>query len=158
MLLKVNWLSILLIFTLTLCILPSNVCATDLESPNISIPSKDGSFYVDDISKVPAKIMSDEVKNWIKDHTNIDPNNFKFELLTEKKKLNDKSNIIKFYDKNNHELYYALTPGTTTIVESNPQGAKNTYLPTNIATHFSIMNGLQIVTSKVSVNILSYVG
>lgn len=156
MFLKLNWLSILLIFALTLSILPNIAFATNLDNINTSKLSNNGSFYVDDLSKIPTKMISKEVKNWINDYTNLDPNNFHFELIKDEKNLNNKSNVIKFYDKRNQEIYYTLTPGTTTV-ESNYDTTKNTPL-LGISTHFSIVNGLQVITSQVGVTFYRMLG
>lgn len=156
MFLKLNWLSILLIFALKLSVLPNIAIATNLDNINTSKLSNNGSFYVDDLSKIPTKIISKEVKNWINDYTNLDPNNFHFELIKDEKNLNNKSNVIKFYDKRNQEIYYTLTPGTTTV-ESNYDTTKNTPL-LGISTHFSIVNGLQVTTSQVGVTFYRMLG
>lgn len=157
MFLKEKWLLITLIFTITLSILPSSICAANLDNINNPTQSNIGSFYVDDFSKIVDAIESKEVKNWIGNHTDVDPNNFNFARI-EKKNLNDKSNFIRFYDKNNHEIYYTITPGSTSVIESNVEKSRSVLLPQIGPNHFRIVNSLGKTVDYVSVKFFRMLG
>lgn len=151
MFLKVNWLSIGLIFALTLSILPSSICAANLDNIKHLTQPNIGSFYVDDFSKIPAVIGSKEVRNWIMNHTDIDPDNFNFALLTDKRKLSNKSNVIMFYDNNYHEIYYSLTAGNTSVFESGVESTWSISLLQSTTNRFRIVNGVGKTTLRVGV-------
>ena len=131
-------------------ILPSSICSANLDNINNPIQSNIGSFYVDDFSEIVDALGSKEVKNWIENHTDVDPNNFNFARI-EAKNLDDKSNFIKFYDKNNHEIYYTITPGSTSVVKSNVEKTGKVLLPQTGPNHFRIVNGLTKTVNRVGV-------
>lgn len=150
MFLKEKWLLIALVFTLLLSIIPSSTCAANLDHITISTQPNIGSFYVDDFSEIVDVIGSKEVKNWIGNHTDVDPDNFKF-VRIEEKNLDDKSYFIKFYDQNKDEIYYTITPGSTSVVESSFDKSRSILLPQIGPNHFRIVNGLGKTVNRVGV-------